>query len=196
DDELPSARRAGSVNTIALVGGRLVGHSTDGEGALGALGGTAAVAGRRALVLGAGGAARAVARALVDAGATVTLAARRSGRAAAVADAVGAGWVEWSEAAGLPFDVLVNATPLGSDGVSSPVADPATLSGRTVLDLVLDPPETPLLAAAARADGRPIPGRVHWAHQGAAQMRLLTGLTLDPADLLRAVETAAGAGRP
>jgi 3-dehydroquinate dehydratase/shikimate dehydrogenase len=193
DDELPSARRAGSVNTIVLAAGRLLGHSTDGEGALGALGGSAAVAGRRVLVLGAGGAARAVARALVDAGATVTLAARRSGRAATVADAVGATWVEWSGAAGLPFDVLVNATPLGSDGVSSPISDPATLAGRTVLDLVLDPPRTPLLAAAERAEGTAIPGRVHWAHQGAAQMRLLTGLTLEPADLLRAAEATADA---
>lgn len=191
DEEAPSARRAGSVNTIVPVAGRLVGHSTDGDGALGALGGPSAVAGRRMLVLGAGGAARAVARALLDAGATVTLAARRSGRAAAVAEALGAGWVEWSEAAALPFDVLINATPLGADGVSCPVADPATLAGRVVLDLVLDPPRTPLLAAAARAGGRAISGLVHWAHQGAAQMRLLAGLTLDPDDLLRAAETPA-----
>lgn len=188
DEEAPSARRAGSVNTIALVAGRLVGHSTDGEGALGALGGPAAAAGRRVLVLGAGGAARAVTRALLDAGATVTLAARRPGRAAAVADAMGAGWVEWSQAAALPFDILVNATPLGADGISSPVADPATLAGRVVLDLVLDPPRTPLVEAAERAEGRAIPGIVHWAHQGAAQMRLLAGLTLDPADLLRAAQ--------
>lgn len=196
DEEAPSARRAGSVNTIVSTAGRLVGHSTDGEGALGALGGPAAVAGRRVLVLGAGGAARAVARALLDAGATVLLAARRPGRAAAVADALGAEWVEWPEAGALPFDILVNATPLGADGVSCPVADPATLAGRVVLDLVLDPPRTPLLAATARAGGRAIPGLAHWAHQGAAQMRLLTGLALDPADLLRAAEEPRGGTEP
>ncbi|MER3409716.1 MAG: shikimate dehydrogenase, partial [Thermoleophilia bacterium] len=74
-DELdPVAERAGSVNTLLVRQGRVLGSSTDGE----AVSGAVEVAGRRALVLGAGGAAQAVARALLDAGAgEVVLVARR-----------------------------------------------------------------------------------------------------------------------
>ena len=188
DDEAPSARRSGSVNTIVAEAGRLTGHSTDGEGAVAALGGPAALAGRRVLVLGAGGAARAVARSIADAGASVVVASRRPGRSAALAEAIGGSSVAWSEAGDVPFDVLVQATPAGADGATMPLADASVLAGRTVLDLVLDPPRTPLLAAAERAGAAAaIPGDVMWAHQGAAQMRLLTGMTLDPAELLRAV---------
>jgi 3-dehydroquinate dehydratase/shikimate dehydrogenase len=187
DDEASSARRAGTVNTIVLEAGRLVGHSTDGEGAVAALGGPAALAGRRVLVLGAGGAARAVARSAADAGASVTIAARHLGRASLAAEAVGAKCVPWSDVATTPFDVLVNATPLGSDGSSSPLADATVLAGRTVLDLVLEPVATPLLVAARRTGAAvAVPGRVMWAHQGASQMRLLTGMALDAQELLDA----------
>jgi 3-dehydroquinate dehydratase/shikimate dehydrogenase len=186
DEEGSSARRAGSVNTVVSEAGRLIGHSTDGEGALAALGGAAKVAGRRVLILGSGGAARAVARSAIDAGAAVTIAARHSGKALALAGDVGGTWIAWDQAADMPFDVLVNATPLGMDGTTNPLAG-AALAGRTVLDLVLDPPVTPLLRAAERAGAaQAIPGRVMWAHQGAAQMRLLAGLLLDPQELLRA----------
>ncbi|MBI5499828.1 MAG: type I 3-dehydroquinate dehydratase [Deltaproteobacteria bacterium] len=193
DEEAPSARRSGSVNTIVLEAGRLIGHSTDGDGAVAALGGAEALSGRRVLILGAGGAARAVARAVTDAGAAVVVASRRFGRAAALAEAVGGSCAEWREAGDVPFDVLINATPVGADGVELPLADPSVLAGRTVLDLVLDPARTPLLAAAARAGAAAaIPGDVMWAHQGAAQMRLLAGMTLDPDELLRAVRAGRG----
>jgi shikimate 5-dehydrogenase len=52
--------------------------------------------------------------------------------------------------------------------------------------MVLDPPRTPLLEAAARAGAAAaVPGDVMWVHQGAAQMRLLAGIALDPAEMLR-----------
>ena len=194
DEEASSARRAGSVNTIVCEAGRLIGHSTDGEGALAALGGATRVAGRRVLILGSGGAARAVARSTTDAGASITIAARHSGKALALATAVGGTWIAWDQAADMPFDVLVNATPLGMDGTTNPFADAAVLAGRTVLDLVIDPPATPLLRAAEQAGAaQAIPGRVMWAHQGAAQMRLLAGLSLDPRELLRAAGFAGDA---
>lgn len=187
DEEAPSARAARSVNTVAVRGDTLVGHSTDGEGAVAALGGPAALAGRRVVVLGTGGAAAAFARAAIDAGACVAIAGRNRARAGAMAAAVGARAAGWDEAVQAPFDILVNATPVGSDGVSMPLADPSILAGRIVLDMVIDPVRTPLLAAAERAGAAAaIPGAAMWAHQGAAQMRILAGLSLDPEELLRA----------
>lgn len=186
DEEAPSARKARSVNTVQVRGDRLVGHSTDGEGAVAALGGAPAVGGKRIVVLGAGGAAAAFARAAADAGASIRIAARNRARAAALASAVGAVSCDWADPVGDPFDILVNATPLGSDGASSPIADPSSLAGRIVLDMVIDPVRTPLVAAAERAGAAAaIPGIVMWAHQGAAQMRILADLVVDPKEILR-----------
>jgi shikimate dehydrogenase len=192
DAEAPSARRAGSVNTIVREGDRLIGHSTDGAGALSALGAPGRLAGRRVLVLGAGGAARAFVRAAVDAGASVAVAARRPGAAAELAASLGAAAADWGAALDVPFDVLVNATPVGDDGISSPVADSAVLAGRIVLDMVIAREPTPLLrqAEAAGAAER-IPGTAMWAHQGVLQMEILTGLRLDAADVRRRAESEA-----
>src|SRR5262249_9753789 len=107
-DELSGeAQRAGSVNTVLVLrNGRLRGETTDGRGMLDAIG---TLVGRGALVLGAGGAARAAAAALVDAGLTVTIAARRPEAAAELASELGATVGEWPprEAPAL----IVNATP-------------------------------------------------------------------------------------
>ena len=104
-DELSAeARRAGSVNTVLVRDGRLRGETTDGAGLLWALG---AVAPADALVLGAGGAARAAVAALVAAGWRVAVSARRPEAAAELGVAVR----PWPPAEGAAL--VVNATPLG-----------------------------------------------------------------------------------
>jgi shikimate dehydrogenase len=117
DELTDTARLLESVNTVTPIGdGRLRGDSTDGEGFMRALADEDIdVAGLSVFVLGAGGAARAVAHALHTKGAQVIISARRSEAAEAVAalvDGVAVGW-EARENAQDASDMLVNATPLG-----------------------------------------------------------------------------------
>jgi shikimate dehydrogenase len=149
-----SARRAGAVNTLVFADGRIEGRNTDGWGFVESLraAGVAPAAGP-ALLLGAGGAARAIAAALRAAGAAVTLANRSPERAEALARDLGLATLPWPNRAAALADhaLLVNTTPLGMAG-EAPVsldAAPATLA---VADIVYVPLETPLLAAA-RAGG-------------------------------------------
>jgi shikimate dehydrogenase len=142
------------VNTITVESGRLRGYNTDVEGVHGAL--VAAVdeslAGQPALILGAGGAARAVGLALRREGAVVAIAARRTEAARDVAAAVGAGVATWPPPSG-SWDLLVNATPVGSRAVPGTPHD-GPLDGQLVYDLVYDPESTELMqAAAARGCG-------------------------------------------
>lgn len=126
-DELDDvAQRAGSVNTLVLRDGRVLGSSTDGDAVTSRL----EARGRRALVLGAGGAALAAVEALERAGAEVVVASRRE-----------PGWPPSPEG----FDILVNATPVKDDLVVAP------RQGQQVVDLAYLPDGRPTaLVAAAR----------------------------------------------
>jgi 3-dehydroquinate dehydratase/shikimate dehydrogenase len=156
DSVTPHAAEAGSVNTVIAQDGRLVGLSTDGDGVLVPLRQRLEPAGRRVAILGAGGAARAAAFALVKAGARVDVLARREEQARDLASAIGAAAVPLGALADLPYEVLLNATPVGSGAVPGalPVPASALRAGSVVFDMVYEPRETPLLAAA-RARGCP-----------------------------------------
>lgn len=157
DEVDESARRAGAVNTLVFGAGRIRGSNTDGAGFIANLRahGIDPAAGP-ALILGAGGAARAVAAALRDRGVPVSVTNHHRGRAEALAEALpGCRVVAWeARAAALAETALVvNATPLGMTGQPPLALDldgaPPALA---VADLVYAPLETPLLAAA-RARG-------------------------------------------
>jgi shikimate dehydrogenase len=148
-----TARRAGAVNTLVFKGGRISGSNTDGYGFIANLRahGVDPAAGP-ALLLGAGGSARAVAAALLDAGTPVTIANRTRSRAEALArDLPGLHVVDWEARVPALADhaLVVNATPLGMVGHDPLALDlsraPASL---VVADNVYVPLETPLLAAA------------------------------------------------
>jgi shikimate dehydrogenase len=188
----PVAARIGAVNTIVNTDGRLVGHNTDWIGATRALEEERPLAGARVLLLGAGGAARAIAFGLREAQAQTTIANRDMAKARALAKDVhgsggGEGDVEvvpWEARAprAAASDVIVNATSLGQRDVApeeSPLpgdAFPPGWSG-VVMDIVYKPVHTPLLAAArARASGaRVVHGGRMLLHQATAQFHLYTG---------------------
>ena len=202
DELTPDAAALRSVNTVvAQPGGRMLGDSTDGPGFLAALAeGGIAVVGRRSLVLGAGGAARAVVLALGRAGAGgVVVAARRleaaasaallapSGRAVVLHDVDG-------EVGGA--DLVVNATPLGMAGEGPPL-DPARLGrAHVVVDLVYHPLETPLLAAARAQGARTSNGLGMLVHQAAQAFTLWTGAEAPLATMRQAAEAAIAAPFP
>jgi shikimate dehydrogenase len=180
DDISGDAQELGAVNTIQLYGSKLIGHNTDVAGFREFLEGDAGVKldGRRALVLGAGGAARAVVKALAEAGATsITVAARNEEKGAEAAKFAAAGDViEWSLAvtASADADVVVNATPLGSDG-ENPLPGAPFHSGQVVVDLLYRPPTTALLRSARSAGAQTWGGLGMLVHQAAASFRIWTG---------------------
>lgn len=166
------AAAVGAVNTLVREGDRFVGHNTDGEGFLRALAAEGwSPDGARALVLGAGGAARAVAYALARAGARVSVAARRPERAGEVASL--ARGIEAAEWEGLPAaDLVVQATPART---GLPVEQLALGPEVVAVDLLYLPPETPFLAAARRAGARASDGLGMLLHQAALSFELWTG---------------------
>ena len=200
-DELsPTARRLGAVNCVVRAGDRLVGHSTDGDGFVDALAAEAGwePAGARCLVLGAGGAARAVVLALADGGAAEVAVANRTPQRAVAAAALAGdrGRVAAaSEASG--FDLVVNATPLGMTGHGGDAlpVDPALLGSEQLLvDLVYEPAETALLAAARSRGVRACNGVRMLVHQAARAFELWTG-TDAPVEAMTAATTEALAQR-
>ncbi len=184
-DELsPEARRADSANTVlTLDGGRLRGETTDGQGMLDAIGD---LPGPGALVLGAGGAARAAVAALADAGVAVTVSARRREAAERLARELGA-----RRPTGRPEtrrELIVNATPLGQAGEADRLPlEAELLDGRVVCDLAYrgDGAETGLIAAARERGARAVDGLEVLVGQGALAFRLFTGAE-PPIEIMRA----------
>jgi shikimate dehydrogenase len=184
-----TAAALGAVNTVVVRDGRVVGDSTDGEGFVRALGDEGVdVASARVVLLGAGGAARAIAHALGGAGAQLTVAARRLDAATIAAGlASGAAAVVLDEVGDAISDatVVVNATPLGMAGEDPPF-DPALLhDGQLVLDTVYHPVETPLLVAARACGARVANGLGMLVHQAALSFTTFTGVEA-PLDAMRA----------
>jgi 3-dehydroquinate dehydratase / shikimate dehydrogenase len=194
-DEIEAgARRVGAINTIVVRDGRWLGANTDVEGFLAPLEGRFALPGARACVLGAGGAARAVAVALADSGARVTISARRPDAARDIADLVGGHVGDFPPPAGT-WDLLVNASSAGSgpNGVS-PMLD-AQLDGRLVYDLVYEPEATALLLDARAAGCDTIGGLAMLIAQAERQFELWTGQR-PPAGVFSTAARAAATGRP
>jgi shikimate dehydrogenase len=180
DSVSDEARRAGSVNTI-VVGpdGALNGHSTDGRGLLWAIGD---VPPATALVLGSGGAARAVVDTLKGAGWTVRVSARRW----EAASELGAHREHWPASAAAPL--VVNATPIGQawDPADMPIAPWLIEPGSTVCDLAYRGADPTLLCLAAAARGaRVVDGLEVLIGQGIYAFQLLTGRE-PPVQVMRA----------
>ena len=177
------ASEVGAMNTVQVKGGQWIGSNTDVHGFVTPLKGRMKLKGTRASVLGAGGAARAVAVALKREGANVRICARRAQEARAVAALVGVHAGEFPPPAG-SWDVLVNATSVGSrPGDPSPM-EGVPLDGEIVFDLIYAPRETPLVAQAREAGCWTIGGIEMLIRQAEKQFEIWTGAP-PPADLFR-----------
>ena len=177
DEVEETARQIGAVNTITREGDRLVGTNTDWMGVVAALEVQAGanLSGSRAVVLGAGGAARAAVFGLRRQGASVAVLNRTTSKAEALAtalDATSAGPL--STLADLDYDVLVNTTSVGLRQDVSPVPKSAIRPGSLVLDAVYDPAETRLLRDARERNAQTVPGKWWLVHQAAAQLEAWT----------------------
>jgi 3-dehydroquinate dehydratase/shikimate dehydrogenase len=189
DDCDPLAARIGAVNTVVLrSGGRLFGCNTDYVGVLRALEKRVPLAGSRVLILGAGGAARAVAFALTQGGAVVGVCSRRAAPAKKLARAVGGEFIERRRLRREFFDAIVNCTPVGMhpDADESPL-EAAELNCRLVFDTIYRPMKTRLLRLAEQRGIETVSGVEMFVAQGTAQWEIWTGLRAPVSEMRRAV---------
>ena len=174
-------RRIGAVNTIGFREGQMVGTNTDWRAAIesikSAMAGGESIAGKKALVLGAGGAARAIVFGLVSQGAEVAIANRTFERAQALAREAGCKAVKWDDRGRVACDVIANSTSLGMYPAidSTPLGREAFKAGQIVFDAVYNPRRTRMLAEAAEAGCRVVEGLEMFVHQAAAQFEFWTG---------------------
>ncbi|MBI3603794.1 MAG: shikimate dehydrogenase [Nitrospirae bacterium] len=201
DEVEPTARHIGSVNTIVVNHDRLTGYNTDASGAIRALQNAGvSLQGERVLLLGSGGAARAIAFALGmkgKVGSLTILGVDEKERRGLLADLQARTKLHVEEG---PIDektlrrsladnrILLHCTPLGMHPKVQDTCVPAALLAPhlTVMDIVYNPLETRLLQEAKAAGCRTIPGVEMFLYQAIAQFELWTGQTA-PADVMRAV---------
>jgi shikimate dehydrogenase len=205
------ARRLTAVNCVHQQEGRLYGTNTDGEGFLASLarGADFAPMGKRCVVIGAGGAARAVVLALARAGASevavVNRTVQRAFEAAALAGDEGT-VVDLTEGAigdaVAVADLVVNATPVGMEGAAAGAGGPAEWlvapdllgTGQVAADLVYAPRRTSWLTQAAAGGATTLDGLGMLVHQAAAQLALWTGETPPVEAMWQAAEAASPSG--
>ena len=191
-----AAELIGASNTVIREGDGWVGENTDGKGFLTAVSEVMEPRGARVCLLGAGGAARAIAVELALAGAaSIEIVNRDAGRGRALADLLmtrtgtRAAWRPWSGPIVIEtgVDLVVNATSIGlHDPGVAPEVDLGGSGRPLVADVVFDPPRTRFLQEAEAAGCRTLDGLGMLANQGAIGLRLWTGVEPD-AILMRAV---------
>ena len=198
DEVTQDALEIGSVNTIANVGGRLIGSSTDGPAFLRSLVETGYdPKGSKAVLVGGGGAGRAVAFALVKSGARVVVIDEAPGKAerlaADVRNVAGAdaakGESDLASVGGHLSDanLLVNCTPVGMypNVDRMPISEDLLREDVTVYDVVYNPLRTKLLQCAERKGARAVSGIKMFVYQGAISFKTWTGID-PPADNMEA----------
>lgn len=173
----PLAAAIGAVNTVVVrTSGKLYGYNTDYVGVLRALEPRIPLRGSRVLIVGAGGAARAVAFALAEAGASVCICSRRAKPAASLAKSVGGEAIVSRQLRGEFFDAIVNATPVGMHPrIQDSPLDARDLNCRLVFDTIYRPRSTKLLRLAAARGIETVSGVEMFIAQGTAQWEIWTG---------------------
>lgn len=204
DELTPTAQAIGAVNTIYLRENKLIGDNTDAAGFLSDLNHFLAASRSKienrksAIVLGAGGSARAVVHALLTEGWKVTIAARRLEQAEQLASSFTNYHIPVTNFAGLSlstFHLLINTTPLGMTPniETSPLPDHTTLTAGTIVyDLVYNPRETKLMRQAKAQGCRAVNGLGMLIEQAALAFELWTGCIPPRQALWNAVEHKTG----
>ena len=185
------AREIGAANTLTFLDGEIRAHNTDADGFLATL--PEPVAGKRALVLGAGGAARAVCWALNREGARLDVWNRTGERAARICAELGGTPVESPEQGA--YQLIVNTSTVGLGGEDPfehlPLAADGFAAGQAVVDMVYGEAPSRLLAAASTAGATIVDGIEILVRQGALSLRIWTGRE-PPVEAMRAAAYSLG----
>jgi len=185
DEVEPVAREIGAVNTVTRTHDRWIATNTDWLGALRALERKVRVEGQRAVVLGAGGTARALVYGLRRRGCEVFVLNRTRSRAEALVDELGATSAgDLTDLADLAPAILVNTTSVGLDEPVSPVAAEAIPETAVVLDAVYSPARTRLLLDAEARGAQVVGGKWMLVYQAVEQLRLWTRALENPPDAI------------
>jgi shikimate dehydrogenase len=200
DELADSARLIGAVNCAIRSNGRWIGANTDGQGFLASLRPVAEPAGQRALILGAGGAARAIAVELALAGASeIWVANRNVSKASDIANLVSSATssacsaIEWRSDLSVPDSatLVVNATSLGLPGSGEVRLNfDASPAGLVVCDVIPNPPDTPFLQRARQAGATTVDGRGMLLNQAAINIKFWTDVDPDREVMGRALDQA------
>jgi len=186
----PLAERIGAVNTILNENGRLKGYNTDGLGAMKALQTKIEPAGKRCVLVGAGGAARGIGFMAREMGMELVIANRSMDRGLALADFLECPFIPLERIREIRVNVMIQTTPVGMfpHEDASPVPDNVFRKEMVVMDAIYNPLETHFLRTARASGCDTISGLEMFIHQGAEQFRLWTGLN-PSMDVMRAVVT-------
>jgi 3-dehydroquinate dehydratase/shikimate dehydrogenase len=175
----PSAQEIGAINTIVVEESGLRGYNTDATGLIAPLREKGlSLRDARCAVIGAGGAARSALWSLKREGARLTLFARNIEKASPIAEQFNAGCRQLESASFAGFDLVINATPLGTRGIAedeTPALAQQLQGARLAYDLVYNPPETRFLREASAAGCGTLSGLRMLVAQAAEQFRLWTG---------------------
>ena len=177
-----TARAIGAVNTVMHRKKGMFGTNTDAPGALDAIENVLTVKGKRILIVGAGGAARAIAFEAKRRGGQVVVANRTDQRARDLAHNLGVQSTSFGNLDADPYDIIVNATPVGMvPAIGQSLLPGRKLRGKVVFDAVFNPPMTRLLQDAKRGGARIISGVEMYVNQAMMQSRLYSGVIPDRA---------------
>lgn len=185
-------KKAGAMNTVAVHGGRLCGYNTDIPAALDAIDAAMAgtdmktLKGAQCLLLGAGGAGRAIALGIKDRGGQITITDGIAEKAEQLAEEIGARSAPWEKREDIECSVIMNATPIGMhpNANASPVSRRALERASLVFDAVYNPPVTMLLSEAKELGIPTASGLDMFVNQAVLQFELWTGEKA-PAALMR-----------
>lgn len=203
----------GAANTVVFEGGATYGYNTDCSAAIESLNqaieqwaesesdyGTPiepGLAKKRVLVLGAGGAARAIAFGAALEKADVTIAARDSRKSSALADSLDCRSIEWATRENFECDILINCTPVGMHPhLDDSPFDAKWLKKKTIVyDTVYNPEQTMLVKSARQAECPTVTGIDMFVRQAAKQFKLFTGIDPDPETIRYEIKRATSAAR-
>jgi 3-dehydroquinate dehydratase/shikimate dehydrogenase len=195
----PGARDIGAVNTIVIDGDALHGYNTDVSAMLQpVIEKLGPLRDARCAVIGAGGAARAALWGLRREGASITLVARNEEKARSLAERFAANCEDLSGALFEGFDLIVNATPLGTSGLlekETPAVSGQLRGARLAYDLVYNPIDTKFLREAREAGCETLGGVEMLVLQAAKQFELWTGIEAPVRVMRDAAKSALGAAR-
>jgi len=171
------ASQISAVNTVVRQGRGFIGYNTDWIGAVRALEEVTSLQGRRVLLVGAGGGARAVAYGVRSRGGELWVTSKDGEKGEVLAHSFGGQFLPWDQRGKFSLGVVVNATPLGGNGLEDllPLPTEALHEGMVVMDLVYHPLKTRLLREAQGRGCRTIDGLRMLLYQGGEQFALWTG---------------------
>ena len=172
----PLANKIGAVNTVVNRNNRLTGYNTDASGAFKALEEVVSVKGKSCIIVGAGGAARAIGYMLRGHDVDIMIANRSSEKGRELSRSLDARFIETEKLDDVNADILINATSVGMSPCadSSPVPENVLKPGMTVMDIIYKPHTTRLLHLASKKGCRTVKGIGMSFYQGPDQFKLWT----------------------